>query len=179
MARQFKIPPQDRFLGQTTSLSFHIRTINKVVKEKLTPTQLALFRKTVFRRFMDIYIIFNSPLAHYILLREVEDNRNDAMKFNLNDTIVTFTKEDFLLVTRLWRSFNPVDVRRVEVTRSLRNRYLKNDFAGDIHICTLETVYKEMEFENDMDAVKMTLVYYTELGMMEKEKTKTMLTRPY
>ncbi|XP_038885907.1 uncharacterized protein LOC120076213 [Benincasa hispida] len=158
MARQFKIPPHDRFLGQATSISFHIGTTNKIVKEKLTPTKLALFRKMVFGRFVDMDIIFNSPLVHYILLREVEDDRKDAMTFNLNGMVVTFTKEDFLLVTGLWRS--------------LHSRCFKNDFVGDIHIDTLETVYKEMEFENDMDAMKMTLVYYTELGMMGREKTK-------
>ncbi|XP_038887207.1 uncharacterized protein LOC120077396 [Benincasa hispida] len=143
-ARQFKIPPHDRFPGQTTSLSSHIGTTNKIVKEKLTPTMLALFKKTIFGRFIDMDIIFNSPLVHYILLREVENHRKDAMTFDLNGTVVTFTKEDFLLGNGIM----------------------------DIHIGTLETVYKEMEFENDMDVLKMTLVYYTKLAMMGREKAR-------
>ncbi|XP_038904736.1 uncharacterized protein LOC120091022 [Benincasa hispida] len=76
------------------------------------------------------------------------------------------------VVIGLWQSPNPVVVRRVEVTGSLRNRYFNNDFVGDIHISTLETVHKESEFENDMDALKMTLVYCTELGMMGREKIR-------
>ncbi|XP_038889303.1 uncharacterized protein LOC120079213 [Benincasa hispida] len=91
---------------------------------------------------------------------------------DLNGTVVIFTKENFLLVTGLWWSPNPIVMRRYKGSRSLRNRYLRNDFAGDIHIGTLEIVYKEMEFENDMDAMKMTLVYYTELAMMGREKTR-------
>ncbi|XP_038887239.1 uncharacterized protein LOC120077431 [Benincasa hispida] len=140
MARQFKIPPHDRFPYQITNLSSHIGMTNKIVKEKLTLTQLVLFKKTVFGRFVDVDIIFNSPLVHYIILRE---------------------------------SPNPVVVRRAEGTKSLYNRYLGKDFAGDIHIGTLETMYKEMEFDNDRDAVKMTLIYYTELAMMGREKMKT------
>ncbi|XP_038904309.1 uncharacterized protein LOC120090663 [Benincasa hispida] len=155
MARQFKIPPQYHFPGQATNLSSHISMANKIVKEKLTPIQLALYKKMVFGRFIDTDIIFNSPLVHYILLREVVDDRKDAMTFNLNGTVVTFSKEDFLLVMGLWRSPNPTVVKRVEALGSLHGRYFKNDFAGDIYIATLETVYKEMEFENDMDAVKI------------------------
>ncbi|XP_038889082.1 uncharacterized protein LOC120078991 [Benincasa hispida] len=173
MARQFKIPPHDRFASQATRSSSHNGTTNKIVKEKLTPTQLALFRKIVFGRFVDLDIIFNSPLVHCILLREVEDHRKDSMAFDLNGIIVTFTKEDFLLMTGLWWSPNSVVVRRVEGTESLHNRYLGNDFAGGIHIGTLETMYKEMECDNDMDVVKMTLVYYIELAMMGREKTRT------
>ncbi|XP_038876469.1 uncharacterized protein LOC120068893 [Benincasa hispida] len=172
MARQFKISPHDRFPDQATNLSSHIGTTNNIVKKKLTPTQVAPFKKTVFDRFVDMDIIFNSPLIHYILLREVEDYRKDSMTFDLNGTVVTFIKEDFLLVIGLWRSPNSIVVRRAEETISLHNRYLRNNFAGDTHIGTLETMYKEIEFDNDVDAVKMTLVYYTELAMMGREKTK-------
>ena len=63
-------------------------------------------------------------------------------------------------------------MRRVqgEAVGSLCSRYFRNDFSRDIHIGTLELVYKEMEFENDMDAMKMSVLYYTELVMMGKEK---------
>lgn len=44
-------------------------------------------------------IIFNSPLVDYILLREVQDNKDDVMTFNLNGTIIMFSKEEFLLVS--------------------------------------------------------------------------------
>ena len=172
MARPFKIAPQDRFPGQATSLSSHIGATNKIVKEKFTATQLALSKKTVFGRFVDMDIIFNSLPVHHILLREVEDDRGDAMTFDLNGKIVMFSKEEFLLVIGLWRLPNLVIVNRVQgdAVGSLRSRYFKNDFLREIHIGTLKSVYKEMEFENNMDVVMMSLVYYTELVMMGKEK---------
>lgn len=80
-----KISANNRFPGQATSLSSHIRTANKIVKEKLTSSQLDLFKRTVFGRFVDMDLIFNSPLVHYILLREAKDKRSDAMGFDLND----------------------------------------------------------------------------------------------
>lgn len=109
------------------------------MKEKLTTAQVTLFKKVVFGRFLDMHIIFNSPLVHYILLREVTDDRDDVMTFVLNGTIVTFSKE-LLLVTGLWQSPNPVLVRWVQgkAVGSLRNRYFRNDFVGDIHIGTLK-----------------------------------------
>lgn len=53
-------------------------------------------------------------------------------------------------------------------------KYYNKSIIGDIHINTLKASYKEMEFENDMD-VKMTVVYYTELAMMSKEKTMVLI----
>ena len=84
-------------------------------------------------------IILNNLLVHYILRREVEDNRDDAMTFDFYGTIVTFSKEEFLLATWLWRSPNPVVIRRVqaETAGSLRSRYFRNDFSGDIDIGNL------------------------------------------
>ena len=73
-----------------------------------------MFRRNVFGRFVDMNIIFNNPLVHYILLREVKDNRGDAMTFDLNGKIVMFSKEEFLLVTGLWQSPNPIVVNIVQ-----------------------------------------------------------------
>lgn len=43
---------------------------------------------------------------HYILLREVKNDRTDGMTFDLNGTIVRFKKEDFLFVKGLPRTPN-------------------------------------------------------------------------
>lgn len=49
--------------------------------------------------FVDMDVKFNSSLFHYILLRDVKDIKRDFMPFDLNHTIVTFSKDDFFLVT--------------------------------------------------------------------------------
>lgn len=79
-----------------------------IIKKKLTlePTQLEIFRSTVFGRFVDVEYVFYSALVHCILLREVVDGRRpDVMTFNIRGTtVVTFLKAVFLLITGLWRS---------------------------------------------------------------------------
>ncbi|XP_038874922.1 uncharacterized protein LOC120067433 [Benincasa hispida] len=94
MATHFRIPEADRFLSQVTSLA-HIANANKIVKEKLTPRQLDMFKRTVFGRFgkivkekltprqldmfkrtvfgrfVDVDMVFNSPVIHHMLLREI------------------------------------------------------------------------------------------------------------
>lgn len=98
MVRQFKISVKDQFQGQVTSLSSHFTSTNKIVKEKLTPTQLTCFNKIVSGGFVDMEVILNRSLVHSILLREVNDDRKDVMMFDLYKIIAIFTKENFLLV---------------------------------------------------------------------------------
>ena len=45
------------------------------IKNKLTPKQLHMFKKKNFDHFLDVKLVFNGPLYHYILLREVEEER--------------------------------------------------------------------------------------------------------
>ncbi|XP_008437501.1 uncharacterized protein LOC103482899 isoform X3 [Cucumis melo] len=176
MTRGLKISPNNRFPGQASSMSSHIGTANKIVKEKLTPKQLDLFKRTVFGRFVDMDLVFSSPLVHHILLREVKDERPDAMSFNLNGIIATFSKEEFLLVTGLWPSPTK-SVRRVEASKSLGTKYFGNELVVDMNPITFEERYKNLNFYDDLDAVKVTLVYYTELAMMGKDRTKSIINK--
>ncbi|XP_031741885.1 uncharacterized protein LOC105435430 isoform X2 [Cucumis sativus] len=176
MTRGLKISPNNRFPGQASSMSSHIGTANKIVKEKLTPKQLDLFKRTVFGRFVDMDLVFSSPLVHHILLREVKDERPDAMSFNLNGIIATFSKEEFLLVTGLWPSPTK-PVPRVEATKSLGTKYFGNELVVDMNPLTFEERYKNLNFYDDLDAVKVTLVYYTELAMMGKDRTKSIINK--
>lgn len=64
-----KIDVADRFTGQATSLSSHIGIANRIVKEKLTERQIGMFRRTMFGRFMDTNIIFNSPRGRCIAIK--------------------------------------------------------------------------------------------------------------
>ncbi|XP_038887192.1 maltose excess protein 1-like, chloroplastic [Benincasa hispida] len=92
MATRFRIAEGDRFLGQVTNLA-HIANANKIVKEKLTPTQLAMFKRTVFRRFVDVDMVFNSSIIHHMLLREVK-----RTIFNVLPVQILKFWEDFITV---------------------------------------------------------------------------------
>lgn len=174
----FKIAAEDRFPAQATSLSSHIGVVNQLIKQKLTDGQLDMFRRTVFGRFVDMDIVFNSPLVHHILLREVHvQNHNDeTMYFNLNGHTVKFSKDEFLLVTGLWRS--PVVVPRTTVvTGALRTKYFHDLRGAEIHPTAFEEHYKGLQFETDLDAVKVSLIYMYELGLSGKDKTKSNIDR--
>ena len=65
------------------------------IKNKLTSKQVHMFRKTIFGHFLDAKLVFNGPLYHYILLREVEDEGNNIISFKLLGQKVSFGWEDF------------------------------------------------------------------------------------
>lgn len=102
MLTTFKIFEVDRFPGQVINLA-HIANATKIVKEKLTLKQLEMFRRIIFGWFFGIEIVFISPLVHCIPLKEVKVRREDSMSFFVRGTIFTFSKDEFLLMTRLWR----------------------------------------------------------------------------
>lgn len=55
MSTAFKIREADHFPGQVTSLT-HIANAKKIMKEKLTPRQLKMFKRTVFGRFVNEFL---------------------------------------------------------------------------------------------------------------------------
>ncbi|XP_038889074.1 uncharacterized protein LOC120078848 [Benincasa hispida] len=157
MSTHFRIPVVDRFPSQVTSLA-HIANANKTVKEKLIPRQLEMFKRIVFERFEDVDMVFNNQIIHHMLLREVKRTRADSISFSVGGNIVTFSNDDFLSMTGLWRS--PMRVDRYEQSSyELAIKYFVNRVTKDtLHLRLLEEKYKELEFENDGDAVKITLV---------------------
>ncbi|KAL0556971.1 hypothetical protein IC582_005489 [Cucumis melo] len=65
----YKINPSHHFYSLVSCLS-HLEKTTHNIKAKLKPDQLALFRKIKFGHFLDLNIVFNGPLIHYLLLRE-------------------------------------------------------------------------------------------------------------
>lgn len=76
-----KIRNSNIFLPKLTC-SHSAKTISNI-KNKLTPRQLYMFRKTPFNHFLDIRLMISGSLCHYILLREFEDDRCDIINFKL------------------------------------------------------------------------------------------------
>lgn len=100
MATGWKISEGDHFPGQVTSLA-HIGTVNKIVKDKLSPKQLEMLKRTIFRRFVDIDLVFNTPLS------------------------TTFSKDEFLLTTDLWLPLTGV-VWNEKASEELERKYFSN-----------------------------------------------------
>ncbi|MDV3194015.1 MAG: hypothetical protein Q8835_03115, partial [Sweet potato little leaf phytoplasma] len=80
MALVPKIAPADYFPAALTCCS-HLGKTVKNIKDKLTDTQLGMFRQTCFGHFLDTSLMFNGQLIHYFLLREVNEPRIDVISF--------------------------------------------------------------------------------------------------
>lgn len=76
------------------------KTISNI-KNNLTPRQLYVFRQTCFGHCLDLNLVFNEPLCHYILLREVKETKEDTISFKLLGRKVSLGREQFDLVTGL------------------------------------------------------------------------------
>ncbi|XP_038885931.1 uncharacterized protein LOC120076239 [Benincasa hispida] len=108
-----------------------------------------------------------------MLLREVKKHGVNSISFFVRGKVVTFSRDDFLLITGLWRSPTRV-VRSEESSQELATRYFGNQSTSNtFHLNLLEEEYKNLVFENDDDVVKITLIYYTKVAMMGKNKQKS------
>lgn len=59
-----------------------------------------MFRKAVFGHFLDVELVFNGLMSHYILLKEVEERRDNIIRFKLMGDNVSFGQKDFDIITR-------------------------------------------------------------------------------
>lgn len=97
----YKIKLSHHFQALVSCLS-HLENTTCNIKAKVKSDQLALFRKTRFVHFLDINIVFNGPLIHYLWLRDVEDETKDHICFLLGGVVYTFGRRKFNIVTDLW-----------------------------------------------------------------------------
>ncbi|XP_022145823.1 uncharacterized protein LOC111015183 [Momordica charantia] len=170
MDHQLRIKENDRFPTQATSMS-HLSNVNRLIKDKLTVDQLDMFRRrTIFGRFVDLEMMFCSGVVHHFLSREVAGSSDDSVKLLIGGNVFTFSKDQFMLITGLWRLPGKVVQKKIGKNR-LRRKYF-NDEAS-MMLEEFVEVYKQTDFEDDEDAVKVTLILYTELVMMGKSKSKS------
>ncbi|KAL4021090.1 hypothetical protein IC575_019879 [Cucumis melo] len=147
----YKINPSHHFYALVSCLS-HLEKKTHNIKAKLKPDQLALFRKTKFRHFLDLNIVFNGPLIHYLLLREVEDEGKDYISFLLGGVVCTFGWREFNIIMGLWGP-------KEESIQLVGNSRLLEKFFKD----------KECIYDDD-DIVKLALMYFIELSLLGKDR---------
>ncbi|KAL0546604.1 hypothetical protein IC582_016516 [Cucumis melo] len=140
----YKIKPSHHFYSLVSCLS-HLEKTTHNIKAKLKPDQLALFRKTKFGHFLDLNIVFNGLLIHYLLLREVEDERKDSISFLLGG----------------------VDYIQLVGNSRLLEKFFKDKEC--IYVSDLEDIFLEYEGD-DNDIVKLALVYFIEISLLRKDR---------
>ncbi|XP_022155158.1 uncharacterized protein LOC111022300 [Momordica charantia] len=155
----------DWFPPTLTNLAHADKTTSRL-KGRLTPTQIDMFRQTCFGPILDMDVVFNGPLIHHLLLREVEEPRQDIISFDLFGKRVSFGKREFDLITGL--SYRMIRVDNDIPGRRLRARYFKDSVR--VKCSELEKIFMETVFYDDEDAVKVGIVYFVELAMMGKER---------
>ncbi|XP_038887081.1 uncharacterized protein LOC120077257 [Benincasa hispida] len=151
MSKSLKIREVDRFLGQVTCLA-HVANANKIGKQKLTGRQLEMFKKTVFGRFLDIELVFNSPLIHHMLLREVKKSGMDSISFFVRGKVVTFSKDDFLLITVY---YTEVAMMGKNKQKNVVDRTLFDDVEDIDHYNNLD--WGTIIWQRTLDAMKTAL----------------------
>lgn len=116
-----------------------------------------MFRKTLFGHFLDVMLVFNGPFCHYILLREVEDERDDLISFRLLSQKVYFGRKDFDIIIGLrFRSRCPI---QFEQEKALRLGRLCLGDKKNMNGFELDKEYPTLNFESDEDEMKMSLFY--------------------
>ena len=75
-----KINIKDFFLANLTCS--HLAKTASNIKNKLI-LQIHMCRKNLFDQFLDKKLVFNEPLCHYILLRDVKDEQDNIISFKL------------------------------------------------------------------------------------------------
>ncbi|KAL0537547.1 hypothetical protein IC582_026525 [Cucumis melo] len=160
----YKINHSHHFYSLVSCLS-HLEKTTHNIKAKLKPDQLALFRKTKFGHFLDLNIVFNGPLIHYLLLREVEDEGKDSISFLLGGVVCTFDRREFNIITGLWGP-------KEDYIQLVGNSRLLEKFFKDkecIYVSDLEDIFLEYEGDDD-DIVKLALVYFIEISLLGKDR---------
>ena len=55
----------------------------------------------MFEHFLDVKLVFNRPLCHYILRIEAKNEREDVVSFKLLGEKISFGRKDFDIMARL------------------------------------------------------------------------------
>lgn len=63
---------------------------------------MAKFRRTCFGLLLNVDLVLNVKLVHHFLFKEVKDEDEDFISFNILGKKVTVTQEYFNLISGLW-----------------------------------------------------------------------------
>ncbi|KAL2512390.1 Uncharacterized protein Adt_17990 [Abeliophyllum distichum] len=152
----YLISPDKWALGKVNA--FSNTTIFSSLKGMMNDSQKKMFRDTCFAHFLDVKdIIVNHQLIHQVLLREVKQPNPDEMWFKIGDNIVSFTMEDFCLITGL--GLEDEDKRSIFDSTYCRinNEYLSH--LSSISTSDISQFFINSAYLCDEDVVRFGLLY--------------------
>ncbi|TYK21983.1 Ulp1-like peptidase [Cucumis melo var. makuwa] len=159
--------PSDKYFPATVSCQVH--KIGSLIKDKLTKDQLQMFEKTIFGPLLNVNMVFNGQLIHHFLLRQIpEDGNADGICFSVLGKNVRFTQKEFNIITGLWPTNNPLE--KDCDSKRLQSLLFGSENKKLITCLEIEEIFKNFEFTNDDDAVKVALAVFIETVMVGKDK---------
>ncbi|TYK23799.1 Ulp1-like peptidase [Cucumis melo var. makuwa] len=159
--------PSEKYFPATVSCQVH--KIGSLIKDKLTKDQLQMFEKTIFGPLLNVNMVFNGQLIHHFLLRQIpEDGNADGICFSVLGKNVRFTQKEFNIITGLWPTKNPLE--KDSDSKRLESLLFGSENKKRITCLEFEEIFKNFEFTNDDDAVKVALAVFIETVMVGKDK---------
>ena len=159
--------PSEKYFPATVSCQVH--QISSLIKDKLTKDQLQMFEKTIFGPLLNVNMVFNGQLIHHFLLRQIpEDGNADGICFSVLGKNVRFTQKEFNIITGLWPTNNSLE--KDCDSKRLQSLLFGSENKKLITCLEIEEIFKNFEFTNDDDAVKVALAVFIETVMVGKDK---------
>ncbi|TYK06662.1 Ulp1-like peptidase [Cucumis melo var. makuwa] len=161
------VVPSDKYFPATVSCQVH--KISSLIKDKLTKQQLKMFDKAIFGPFLNVNMDFNGQLIHHFLLRQIPEDANaDGICFSVLEKNVRFIQKEFNIITGLWPT-------NITFEKDYNNKRLQSLLFGSenkklITGLEIEEIFKNFEFTNDDDAVKVALAVFIGTVMVGKDK---------
>lgn len=115
-------------------------------------------------------ICFNSPIVHFLLLRQVSCVNLQVMKFNYKQKGVYFTKNDFGFISRLNDGFVSLGRSCLQSSSILDTNFNENECIKNsmiIYVFVNTTESKDID-----DLVELALLYFLECGILWKASKK-------
>ncbi|KAA0038330.1 Ulp1-like peptidase [Cucumis melo var. makuwa] len=127
-----------------------------------------MFEKTIFGPLLNVNMVFNGQLIHHFLLRQIpEDGNADGICFSVLGKNVRFTQKEFNIITGLWPTNNPLE--KDCDSKRLQSLLFGSENNKLITCLEVEEIFKNFEFTNDDDAVKVALAVFIETVMVGKD----------
>ncbi|KAL4013295.1 hypothetical protein IC575_025460 [Cucumis melo] len=128
-----------------------------------------MFDKKIFGPLLNVNMVFNGQLIHHFLLRQIPEGGNaDGICFSVLEKNVCFTQKEFNIITRLWPTNTTLE--KDCDSKRLQNLLFGSENKKQITCLEIDEIFKNFEFTNDDDAVKVALVLFIKTVMVGKDK---------
>ncbi|KAM3376475.1 hypothetical protein P3S68_015190 [Capsicum galapagoense] len=149
----------------------NVEAVN-MLKEKLDAKQIQMFRETCFGRFLDLPpVVVQHQLAHSLLLREVVEEKDDALWISVKDVKLRFGLVEFGIITGLKCTGDAYKCCDSDGMGQLINTYFPSEQSRVAKQSLIDCI-NDKRFKSDEDAVKLAVLYFIHTFLFSTVKHK-------